>query len=230
MWANTCWGFLALAVTFAAAGHSEPAGSAKQIFFIAAAASSVVSAFCFAWPLFKRRRQAGPDMPLASALNYMVNDSSVKLKKPKAAEIEQFGPAKGRLVNWPGIGHQDAVQQVQTATNSGQLSIWGQRELAPGANAMFQFERSLRPIPTTYWEFGCVDLFFCHHVTTTNAQTTTFPGRSTERYTGLMVNRRQVEALWPPGPWWRRRLADVHFIRRKNYWGKPIDRRYRPML
>jgi hypothetical protein len=53
--------------------------------------------------------QSQPDMPISDVINYMVNDSSAKLKRPKPPEIEQFGKAKGLLISYPGIGHVDAV-------------------------------------------------------------------------------------------------------------------------
>ncbi len=169
-----------------------------------------------------------PDMTIADVTNYMVNDSSVELKKPKPAEIAQFGRAKGKLLNWPGIGHQDALARVQTALNNGILDAWGCRELKPGGNATFNFEQWQRPIPKEYWESAYLDSFFCFHTTNKMAQTAPLPGKNAERYSGIMMNKRQVKLTWPPNPWWRRILADLRFIRRKNYFGKEIDSHYRP--
>src|SRR5947209_3880917 len=58
MWANTCWGFLSLAVTFVlarlsmiwTAGHEEWGPR----FIYAAIICGILSGLCFFWPLFKR--------------------------------------------------------------------------------------------------------------------------------------------------------------------------------
>ncbi len=163
-----------------------------------------------------------PDMPISDVTNYMVNDSSVELKKPKPAEIAQFGRAKGHLINWPGIGHQDALARIQTALNNGNLESWGRREVIPN---IASFESSLRPIPKEYWVSASRHPFFCFHKTD-QAQTIASPNRTVERYTNLMLNKKQVKSLWVPGPLWQRILADLRIIKRKDYFGRSINKHY----
>lgn len=232
MWANTCWGFLGLFATFATAGlammSTDHAEWGPRL-LVVAAICLVASIACFFWPLFRRQRHQippEPNTPIADAVNYIVNDSIAELKKPKPAEIAQYGPAKGRLVNYQGIAHQDALNRVQSACNNGQLDVWGHREFVPGT---INFEQWLRPIPKTYWDSACFELLNCNHVSTSIPQTMPLPGKSVERYTGLTLNRCQIELLWRASPWWRRKLADFHVIRRQDYWGRPINRHYRPI-
>jgi len=187
-----------------------------------------LSLICFLWPFLKRRVSNSiiqPDMTISDVTNYMVNDSSVLLKKPRPAEIEQFGPAKGLLINWPGIGHVDALARVQTALNNGTLDSWGRREIIPN---LASFELSLRPIPKQYWESACMNNLFCFH-NSDQAQTMALPNRNAERYANLMLNRKQVRSLWMPGPLWRKILADLCIIKRKNYFGQFINKHYNPI-
>ena len=188
----------------------------------------VLSLICFLWPFFKRRVPNSliqPDMPISDVTNYMVNDSLVVLKKPKPAEMERFGSAKGYLVNWPGIGHVDALARIQTALNNGTLDSWGRREIMSN---IASFESSLRPIPKQYWESACMNHFFCFH-NSDQVQTMALPNKKVERYANLMLNRKQVRSLWVPGPLWRRILADLGIIKRKNYFGKSINKLYNPI-
>jgi hypothetical protein len=233
MWANTCWGFLTLTVGFALArlsmiwtvGHEE---WGPRLLW-AAGICFVLSMSCFLWPLLKRREAISlpqPNMSIADVTNYMVNDSAIELKKPKLEEIQLFGPAKGKLLNWWGIGHQDALTRVQTALNNGTLDAWGCRELKPGTNAMSNFEQWQRPIPKEYWKSAYLNSLLCMHTTNREAQTESLPGHNVEHYTGVMMNKRQVLSLYPSNASWRRILADLRFIRRKNYFGKDIDHHY----
>lgn len=235
MWANTCWGFVTLTVAFGLAGLTMIWTPGHEIWgprlLYAATACGVPSLICFLWPLFKRRAtifQERPDMPISDVTNYMVNDSSVKLKAPKPSEVVEFSAVKGRLVNWPGIGHVDALQLVQTALNNGMLDAWGCRELTPNSN-MPHFEPWQRPIPKEYWQSAYLN-HSCFCVTDKEAQTTLLPAKNAEpRYTRLMMNKRQVKKLWTSNSWWHRLLSDLRFIRRRNLYGKEIDRNYRPI-
>ena len=234
MWANTCWGFLSLAVAFALArlsmiwviGHEEWGPRLSY----ASAICLVLSVTCFLlYFVFGRRKlnpQVRPDMSISDVTNYMVNDSSVVLKKPKPSEIAQFGPAKGRLVNWPGIGHVDALARVQTALNNGTLEAWGQREIKPNSAS---FEASLRPIPKTYWESACMNQLFCFYKNSAHPQTMELTGKSVELYANLTLNKKQVISHWARAPLWRKILSDLRIIHRKNYFGKPLDKHYIPI-
>jgi hypothetical protein len=223
------WGFLTLAVAFALADLSLPDNHhdwAPALLY-AAVTCATICLISLLWPLLKRRARISPsqpDMPIADVTNYMVNDSSVKLKQSRPAEIEQSGVAKGMLVKQVGAEHQDALEKVQAALNNGMLDAWGYRELSPSDG----FEQWRRPIPKDYWQSAYLNSWFCWHISQ-KAQTASIPGRSVEGYAGVMMNKGQVKTLWPPKSWWRRLLADLRGIRPKNYFGQEIDHHYRPV-
>jgi hypothetical protein len=139
----------------------------------------------------------------------------------------------GRCINWPGIGHIDAVQHVESALNNGQLQIWGRRSLSsvtnkgmsPVPGMSIHFDNSTRPIPKAYWESSCLDPLFCNHIST-EAQSIPRPGKTGDCYTSLTLNKHQVMATWPPGSWLRRRAADLAWVQRRDYWARPLDRNY----
>jgi hypothetical protein len=229
MWVSNFWGLIGIALALGLSGLSMIWTAGLEVwgqrFLYSSTFFFVLSIICLLWPLFKRRLPVSliqPDMPLSDVTNYMVNDSSVELKKPMPSEIARFGAAKGHLINWPGIGHQDALTRVQTALNNGDLDSWGRREIMPNSAS---FESSLRPIPKEYWLTACIHPLFCFH-STDQAQTTSLPNRNVERYTSLTLNKRQVKSLWLPGPVWRKILADLRIIRRRNYFGKRLDAHY----
>lgn len=90
------WQLLALSVTFALASTGA-SDEWKPLFFIAEGICFVLSMIYLLLPLYKEKGtklQILPDMPIADVTNYIVNDSSVQLKKPQPAEIIQFGSAK----------------------------------------------------------------------------------------------------------------------------------------
>ena len=228
-WAATFWRFLTFALTFALAGLSMLDGHDKWAPYLlyAATACAVLCLISLLWPLFKRRATISPtqpDMPIADVTNYMVSDSSAKLKQSRPAEIEESGVAKGMLVKQVGAEHQDALEKVQTALNNGMLDAWGYRELSPGNG----FEQWRRPIPKDYWQSAYLNSWFCWHISQ-SAQTAPIPGKHVECYAGVMMNKRQVKTLWPPKSWWRRLLADLRGISRTNYSGREIDHHYRPV-
>ncbi len=185
-----------------------------------------LSIVCLLCPWLKKKLARGtntPDMPISDAINYLVNDSTAKLKQPKSAEIEQFGRVKGLLVNFPGIAHADALRHIQTALNCGSLKAWGRREIAPNSLA---FEPSSRPILPEYWGSAWVNDFFCFHEGE-QAQTAPFRGKMADRYAALTLNKNEVKALWTPVSFPRRFLMDMRIIRRKDRCGRAIDRKYK---
>jgi hypothetical protein len=140
-----------------------------------------------------------PDMPISDVVNYVVNKSSVKLKRPKPPEIAKSGFAEGYLLIPKGVEHQDALVYVQTALNNGTLRSWGKREIGPG-----WFEDSLREIPKEYWESACMNPLFCFH-NSNQAQTVALPEKdNVELYANLTLNKKEVKLSCPPKPLWRR--------------------------
>lgn len=138
--------------------------------------------------------QAHPDMPISDAINYMVNESSIKLK--------QSNPP------WKGVEHQDALVHVQTDLNNGKLRSWGKRQMGPG-----WFEDSLREIPKDYWKSACINPLFCFHKSE-QAQTVALPKEDNlELYANLTLSKKEVKLSYPPKPLWRKLLKNKEFIR-----------------
>ncbi|HXN88808.1 MAG TPA: hypothetical protein VN890_05580 [Methylocella sp.] len=91
--------------------------------------------FVVVWPPLKRviRQLSGNpstldettsyDMPIAEAIDYIVNDSTRKLKRPSPPRIADFGPAKGHLLIEKGAEHSDAFRLVAEKTISGDVRI-----------------------------------------------------------------------------------------------------------
>jgi hypothetical protein len=225
MWANTCWGFLGLSVAFSLArlamiwtvGHEE--WGARLL--CAAGISFVLSMICFLWPLIKRRIQLSsiqPDMPISDVIDYLVNDSSVKLKKSQPPE---FDHARRQVITYKGAEHQDARERIQTALNNGNIKSWGQRELMSGS---VNFESSLRPIEQNYWKSACVHPLFCFHKTNTLAQTGALPYKTVELYTNLMLNKKEVKSFWAPSLW-----RKIFQRERLTYWDNLTIYLYYPL-
>ncbi len=162
-------------------------------------------------------------MPISDAINYLVNDSSLVLKKPMPEERHLYRKRKGILykINFRGTGHVDAFDYIQTALNNGNLMAWGSREL-PNKS----FENSLRPIPTAYWQDAGMNYWFCFNKHSQNPQTIALPKKSTEVYSRLTLNKQQVISLWTKGPLWRIILMNLRILKRENYHGNALDRHY----
>jgi hypothetical protein len=113
------------------------------------------------------------DMPIAKAINYIVNDSTQKLRRPSLPRIADFGPARGHPLIEKGAEHSDAVRLVEEKVVSGDLRIWGRREYQP-VNANIpdpKFEDILREIDKVYWRNGRFAPFSCFHDSATIPQT-----------------------------------------------------------
>ncbi len=176
------------------------------------------------WPVAKRHLGIGakpmPDMNISDAIDYIVNDSVATLKRSRPSWTE----------NWPGGGtvtlsemdveHVDALTQLNERARIGEITIWGRKEIFPafGSN---RFEGTIRKIGTDYWQIANLAFSMCLHRTKAYPQTM-IPGypisdrsfaRTTSHYTGLMVNRNEVLALWPSKPVWRR-LWDANVLKK----------------
>lgn len=197
---------------------------AIQIVFIASAFLILAYAF-YSYVHSILGPSTEPDMPVAHAINYLVNDSRVKLRQAKAAEIATFGPAKGRIWRQGGVAHNDAKDKILEKAISGELAIWGCREQRIDM-MLPAFESHKRPIDKTYWNHATFDWHAIQRVTETGSQTQLLHGVSEYRYSSLSVSRAQIEALWPPLPHWRRVWLRIRGIARVDYWGRHLSRSY----
>ena len=137
------------------------------------------------------------------ALDYVVNDSTAELKQPDPPQVMDFGPMKGKVAVQMGVQHGDARSKINEALISGELRIWGFRQIK--THIPNQFELSRREIPKEYWNDMQLDFSSCLYYTKNYPQTMKIPGRpEVEHWTDLRVSRAQVERKWPPKPSWRR--------------------------
>jgi hypothetical protein len=136
-----------------------------------------------------------PNMPLWRAMDYIVNDSRARLKRPPPPYVMQDGPHKGAMVTHKGVEHEDARQQISQEIIGGLLQVWGRK------GTVNRFEGFVRPISTQFWQYSGLHPMFCQHETTEQPQTWVTDRDAKdlglEEYSGLMVNRYQVEEIWP---------------------------------
>ncbi|MGI8570825.1 MAG: hypothetical protein ACR2KT_18195 [Methylocella sp.] len=143
MWSSTVWGFVNLAVS-----TSDP--SWKAWFSYAA----IFAAFCFCgWHAFrhiKKHLSGTPstldvtvsyDMPIAKAIDYILNDSTQKLKRSSLPRIADFGPAKGHQLIERGAEHSDAFRLVAEKAILG--DIRASRKIPLPRGQQIRFKESL---------------------------------------------------------------------------------------
>jgi hypothetical protein len=162
------------------------------------------------------------DMPIAQAIDYIVNDSRQKLRQPAPPHIGEFGPAKGKLIIQRGVEHADALALLYTKLISGEIVAWGRRSDARVPN---QFEDEVREIPRKYWESASLHPVMCFLAGSGFAQTTTIPGRGLpgvddSNYSALTVARSQIETAWPRQLAWIRLLNWIRRSKKITYWGE----------
>ncbi len=192
------------------------------------AALFVVAVFLFAWPIVRSVFQSRggalapqPDMPIADALNYIVNDSAAILKQPSPPRMVEFGPGTGHLQTEMGVEHQDARTKLNEHLISGGLKIWGLRQM-PVTYLANQFELSRREIAPTYWDRMQLDFLSCFIHTKTSPQTTIIPGKQADLlWTDLTLNREQLRRIWPRKPIWRRCKDKITHRERVTYYKLP---------
>jgi membrane-associated protease RseP (regulator of RpoE activity) len=169
--------------------------------------------------------------PIADAIDYIVNDSTAKLKQPGPAQIMGFGPAKGRRAVEVGVEHSDARTRLNEKLISGELRCWGRRQI--DTHIANQFEHTLREIPKEYWDSMQLDFLSCFHNTDRIAQTATIPGKTgSVNFTQLTLNKNQVFSLWPKKPVWSRAYRKLRRKSRISYWriGEWSHRSRRPVV
>jgi hypothetical protein len=166
----------------------------------------------------KISRVESPNMSIGVAIDYIVNDSKAVLKQPREPWVAEFGPGKGQRFIEKGVEHSDALTKFNERLISGELKIWGLRQM-PVTHVANQFEHSVREIPKEYWDRMQLNFLSCFHQTNTIPQTTPIPGRQADlQWTGLMVIKEQVLRAWPPKSRWQRFLRWIMHKQRITYW------------
>jgi hypothetical protein len=145
------------------------------------------------------------DWEISKALDYIVNDSTAELRQPEPPRVMEFGPMKGRLAVQAGVQHGDARSKINEALISGELRIWGFRQIKTHIPNQFEFSR--REIQKEYWNNMQLDFQNSLYYTKNYSQTMKIPGRpEVDHWTGLRVSRAQIQQKWPPKSSWRRCL------------------------
>jgi hypothetical protein len=161
--------------------------------------------------------QFNADMPIAEAIDYIVNDSIAKLRQPAPPRIAEYGPAKGRLLVEKGVEHSDALTKLNERIIVGDLKVWGLRQM-PVTHIANQFEHFRRPIEPAYWDRMHLDFLSCFHKTTAMPQTAPIPGKQADLlWTDLTLNGEQLRKIWPRKPIWRRAMEKVTHRKRISY-------------
>jgi hypothetical protein len=149
-------------------------------------------------------RTPQPNLPIARAIDYLVNDSTALLEQNPPPEVSTFGPAKGRVLAWNGKPQQDAGRKIEEQLGFGTLVAFGRSALTPG-NDPINFDAILRTIPHDYWSVGGLHPLFARIDESAHAQThlrSMAGGRPL--YGDVKVDADQLKALWKPKSLWRR--------------------------
>ncbi|HLY04304.1 MAG TPA: hypothetical protein VKR31_01010 [Rhizomicrobium sp.] len=194
---------------------------AIQVAFIGAAFLVMAYAF-YAYVSHLLNPPNEPDMTISDAINYLANDSMVQLRQ-SVPEIAKFGPAKGQTVRQGGVPHVHARDILSEKIITGELSVWGRRELTKGM-AFKTFESYRRPIDKGLWNHATLEWHSVFYNAKDVSQTHMQEGHTDYCYAELVVNREQLERLWPPLPIWKRFWRTEP---RSDYWGRPLDKNYR---
>ena len=178
------------------------------------------------WTWAKRHLhiEAAPDIPISDAINYIVNDSVAVLKNPSPPHIEEVGPLAGQMIRQGGVRHADALNKLQGKFVSGEAAVWGRRAHTVG---MPGFERFPREIPRDYWDHAFLSSMPCFYKTETVPQTSVRVTKSDYQYTKLEVCSDQMRRIWPQKPLFRRISNRLRGVKRRDFWGRPIDTRNR---
>jgi hypothetical protein len=137
------------------------------------------------------------DWKISEALDYIVNDSAAELRHPAPPQLIEFGPMKGKIAAEAGVEHEDARAKINEALISGELRIWGARQI--NTHIPNQFERSRREIQQDYWDNMQLHFLSCMSDVTNYPQTAIIPGKSElAHWTSLRVSSVQVKRKWPP--------------------------------
>jgi len=160
------------------------------------------------------------DMPIARAIDYIVNDSRQKLRHAAPPHVAEFGPAKGKWLIQRGVEHTHALALLNAKLNSGEVVAWGRRSDTRLRN---QFEGEVREIPRSYWGNKSLHPLMCFSDGRDAAQTATIPERGLPgidevNYTELTVAPSQIEAAWPRKSIWFRLRNRIRKPKKITYW------------
>jgi hypothetical protein len=122
---------VSIAISFALAALSAAWGGGHEVAVLwlwgAAALFLLLGVGGLIWPLLRRshvRSGPRPDMRIDQAIDYIINDSTAKLKHPGAPFRIESGPASGQLVSVAGIEHEDARQRLHEKLRFGDIQAW----------------------------------------------------------------------------------------------------------
>jgi hypothetical protein len=138
-----------------------------------------------------------PDTSIADAINYLANGSTAHLRQNKPPVIADFGPAKGQVVRQHGATHAHARDLLYEKMITGELSVWGRREVNKGM-AFKSFESNRRPIEKTLWNHASLEWFPIFYNAKDIAQTVMQGGHTDYCYAEMMFSKKQIERIWPP--------------------------------
>jgi hypothetical protein len=150
-------------------------------------------------------RTPQPNLSIAWALDYLVNDSTAVLEQDPPPAVAAFGPAKGQVLVSRGKPHEDALKQIEQHLGLGTLTAFGCRAQAAGDNPGGGFDSIVREIPKDYWDVGGLHPLFARIPESAFAQTyLRSSGGGHSQYSDIMLDRKQLQTVWRPKSVWRR--------------------------
>jgi hypothetical protein len=175
----------------------------------------------FTGTYYRNRRQITsikPDIRISDAIDYIVNDTSEKVKQPSPPKVAEYGPARGHLMIQRGVEHEDARRLINDQLIAGDLRCWGKRQIV--GYLPIQFENAVREIERRDWENIQLSYMACLRCPDTEPQTAIIPGREhTHHWAALMVSRTQIRQTWHRKGVFRRLFDKARRERRVRPWG-----------
>lgn len=165
-----------------------------------------------------------PNMRIKDAIDYLVNDSILKMRRPPPTE------RNGKRVVVSGAEHTQARRLLAERIYSGSLDIWGRVDRMPRGTARF-YDFDLTPIPKEYWLNARLHLRAVFFDTVNRSQTDVevfdelIPISASENptYSGLYLCREQVHAVWPKKSFFKRIYRVISCREQITY---PMQREY----
>jgi hypothetical protein len=225
MWANSVWGFFGLGVTFALARvgmiWESGYGWLGHWFTGLSALCFVVSGMILVWPFVERKfnpeQPVYPDMPVHEVIDYIVNDSRAKLRRPGPRVRMTSGPASGCVLVQGGVEHDDAFERVVQAVSIGHLRAWGRKPV--GFFSAQNFTTDLKEIPKAYWNSATLRHPFCFHASEQVQSRSLDGSKEVPLYRNITFNKKEVQAIWPKKPFVQRLFVQMKKGPRIGYHG-----------
>lgn len=144
-----------------------------------------------------------PDLSIAQAIDYLVNDSAANIERKPTME---------------GYEHSEARILLNEKFAEGTLRVWGRRDTKPGGLGHV-FEISREPVPKDYWANARLDYYSIFYKATERPQTDLYDAadKSIPMYADLHINRREIETIWPHRPLWRRLVDKLRCVKLIKY-------------